>query len=199
MDKINGLKEIKRQINAVSKSTRDFINSLVDELSFVESDTFYKGEKNDVNSGEGVICGYARIDDSPVFIFAQNFDVLSGGLTSGQADKIIKCLNSAEKLGYPVISILSTHGAKIDEGLSSLEGFAKVISKSSSLYGVVPQICVIKGDVLGSMSYYAANCDFVYMLSDSVLCPTSPLVAAAGSNKNTDKNALFGANTLISK
>ena len=199
MDKISGLKEIKKQINTVSKSTRDFINSLVDELSFVETDMFYKNEKDDIKTGEGVICGYARISDSPVFIFAQNFDVLSGGLTSGQAEKIVKCLDSAEKLGYPVISILSTHGTKFDEGLSSLEGFAKVIAKSSGLYGVVPQICIIKGDVLGSMSYYAANCDFVYMLQDSVLCPTSPLVAAASNNKNNDPKALFGANTLISK
>lgn len=200
MDRISEFKKIKADINSSGKSTRDFIDAIVDELSFVEMDTYYKSnnEEIDVDMGEGVICGFARINDSPIYIFAQNFDAQKG-LSKYQADKILKCMDSAEKAGYPLISVLSSLGAVVDGGLSSLEGYAKIIAKASSLYGIIPQISIIRGDCLGSLSYYAALSDFVFMLKDSVLCSASPLVIAAKSGKSNDAKALFGSAVHLAK
>lgn len=198
MDRINVLKKTKADINAAGKSTRDFMNAIIDDLSFVETDTFYKTNDNSEMPGEGVICGFARINDSPVYIFAQNFEAQKG-LTKHQADKILRCIESAEKSGYPLISVLSSQGAVIDDGLMPLDGYAKIIAKISSLYGVIPTISIIKGEVLGSFSYYAALSDFVFMLKDSVLCSSSPLVIAAKSGLDANAKALFGADVHFSK
>ena len=198
MDKISELKKIKAYINASGKSTREFIKAITDDLSFVEMDTYYKTNDNSNDPGEGVICGFARINDSPAYIFALNTDAQKG-LSRHQADKILRCMESAEKSGYPLIAILNSLGAVVDDGLMPLDGYARIIAKASSLYGVIPQISIIKGECLGSFSFYAALSDFVFMLKDSVLCSSSPLVIAAKSGKNSDAKALFGADIHYSK
>ncbi len=122
------LKERKANVQANTKQARELISTIVDELSFVELDTFRFSKSEfyeDASAiGEGVVTGYARIADNPVYIIAQNAAALKGGMTKAQADKILKCMSMAEKSGYPLINILASSGAVIGEGLSVLDGYA---------------------------------------------------------------------------
>lgn len=180
------LKERKAAVQENTKQARDLITAVTDRLSFVELDTF-RYSKNEFyeeasSVGEGVVTGYARINDNPVCIVAQSAEALNGGLTKAQADKILKCMALAEKSGYPLINILSSSGAVIGEGLEVLDGYAEIIAKASSLYGVIPQFSVISGKCFGSIAYYASLSDVVITMKEGFLASTSSAVIAAKSD-----------------
>ena len=142
MDKIQLLQERKAKVAEAGKEVRSQIDALVDPESFVELSAFsfsrneFYGE--DV-AGEGVVTGFATIDGYPFYLVAQNFKILSGGISKANCDKIAKCLDAAEKNATPVIYLLSTVGVQTGEGVTVLEGLAELLMRSTQLKGVVPQ------------------------------------------------------------
>ena len=164
-------------IEKATKKTRDFINSIVDENSFVETDTFLSQKGFDDNEaiGEGVVCGYATLNGNPVQIFAQNPDVLKGSLSKAQALKIEKCMERALDTLTPLISIIDSCGARVGDGVSILEGYANILRKADFLKESVPHICIVNGVSVGLMSAYVASADFVYMSKDAVMSFNSPM------------------------
>ncbi len=200
MDKIQLLQERKAQIEAAGKDIRAQIEALVDGESFVELSTF-SFSKNDFYgeevAGEGVITGYATLDGYPFYVVAQNYAVMKGGLSKANCDKIVKCLDAAEKNNVPVIYLLSTQGVQIGEGVTVLEGLGKLLMRSTQLKGVVPQYVVVNGDVYGSAAMLAAVADFTFFMEKkSVLAINSPFVLSAKAGKNIAKEEVGNAKAL---
>lgn len=200
MDKIQLLQERKAKIAEASKEIHERIAELIDEDSFVELSafSFSKNEFYDEDAaGEGVVTGFATVDGYPFYLVAQNFKVLSGGVSKANCDKIAKCLDAAEKNSTPVIYLLNTHGVQIGEGVTVLEGLGKLLMRSTQLKGVVPQYAVVDGDVYGSAAMIAAIADFTFFLGKkSVLAVNSPLVLSAKAGKNLSKEEVGGAKAL---
>lgn len=200
MDKIQLLQERKAKLTAAGKEIRARIDALVDEKSFVELSAF-SFSKNDFYgeeaAGEGVITGFATINDYPFYIVAQNFNVLDGGVSKASCDKIAKCLDAAEKNCTPVVYLLNTRGVQVGEGVTVLEGLSKLLLRSTQLKGVVPQYVVVDGEVYGSAAMLAAVADFTFFLEKkSVLAVNSPFVLSAKSGKNITKEEVGGASAL---
>ena len=200
MDKIQLLQERKAKIAEAGKEIRSRISALVDEESFVELSAF-SFSKNDfygeTAEGEGVVTGFATINGYPFYIVAQNFKVLSGGVSKANCDKITKCLDAAEKNSTPVIYLLNTLGVQVGEGVTVLEGLAKVLMRCTQLKGVVPQYVIVDGEVYGSAAMIAAVADFTFFIENkSVLAINSPFVLSAKAGKNLTKEAVGGAKAL---
>lgn len=200
MDKIQLLQERKAKIAEAGKEIRSRIAALVDEESFVELSAF-SFSKNDFYGenaeGEGVVTGFATINGYPFYIVAQNFKVLSGGVSKANCDKIAKCLDAAEKNSTPVIYLLNTIGVQIGEGVTVLEGLAKVLMRCTQLKGVVPQYAIVDGDVYGSAAMIAAVADFAFFIENkSVLAINSPFVLSAKAGKTLTKEEVGGAKAL---
>lgn len=199
MDKIKLLQSRRNEVLAAGNAVRKAIAGLVDEDSFVELAGF-SFSKNDFYgeeaAGEGVVTGFATVEGNPVYVAAQNFDVLSGGVSERNCEKILKCLDLAEKNSTPVVYILNSLGVQIGEGVAVLEGFAKLLSKAAKLHGVVPQFAVVNGEVYGQSALLAACADFTFFLKNGVLAADSPLVISAKSGKNLAKEAVGGAKAL---
>ena len=199
MDKIKLLQSRRNEVLAAGNAVRKAIAGLVDEDSFVELAGF-SFSKNDFYgeeaAGEGVVTGFATVEGNPVYVAAQNFDVLSGGVSERNCEKILKCLDLAEKNSTPVVYILNSLGVQIGEGVAVLEGFAKLLSKAAKLHGVVPQFAVVNGEVYGQSALLAACADFTFFLKNGVLAADSPLVISAKSGKNLAKEAVGGAKVL---
>lgn len=199
MDKIQLLQSRKQKLEQAGKSIREDIAKIVDADSLVEFSSF-SFSKNDFYGenaeGEGVITGFATVDGFPFYVVAQNFAVLSGGLSRANCQKIVKCLNAAEKNQTPVLYLLNTHGVQIGEGVDVLEGIASLLMKATQLKGVVPQYVVVNGEVYGSAAMLAAIADFTFFKEDSVLAINSPLVVSATSGKNLPKEAVGSAKAL---
>lgn len=199
MDKISLLQERKAKISAAGKEIRAQIAALTDENSFVELSAFsfskndFYGEETD---GEGVITGFATIADYPFYIVAQNYKVLRGGLSKANCDKIAKCLDAAEKNATPVVYLLNSQGVRLGEGVTVLEGIAKVLMRATQLKGVVPQYAVVNGEVYGSISALCAVADFTFFTEKSALAVASPLVIAAKSGKTAKKEDVGTAKSL---
>jgi propionyl-CoA carboxylase beta chain len=200
MDKIQLLQERKAKIAEAGKEVRKQINELVDENSFVELSafSFSKNEFYEEDAaGEGVITGFATIDGYPYYLVAQNFKVLSGGVSKANCDKIAKCLDAAEKNATPVIYLLNTLGVQVGEGVTVLEGLGKLLLRSTQLKGVVPQYAVVNGEVYGSAAMIAAVADFSFFIEKkSVLAINSPLVLSAKEGKNLSKEEVGGSAAL---
>lgn len=200
MDKIQLLQERKAKIAEEGKEIRSRINALVDEESFVELSAFsfskseFYGEDA---AGEGVVTGFATISGYPFYIVAQNYKVLDGGVSKASCDKIVKCLDAAEKNATPVVYLLNTHGVQVGEGVTVLEGLGKLLLKSTQLKGVVPQYVIVDGEVYGSIATLAAIADFTFFIEKkSVLAVNSPFVLSAKAGKNLSKEDVGGANAL---
>lgn len=198
MDKIELLKARRQQLLDSGKEIRKAISELVDEKSFVELDA-YSFSHNDFYdedaTGEGVVTGYATIDETPVYLVAQNVSVLSGGISRANCAKIKKCLDKALQAGYPVVYLLDTLGVRVGEGVNVLEGIAEVVSASSDLKGQVPQFSVVLGKVYGSFALVCANCDYNFMLKESEVAYASPAVLAASTGKKTTGKDVAGVKT----
>lgn len=200
MDKIKLLQERKRKLSDAGKVIREEINGLIDKDSLVELSSFsfseseFYGERAE---GEGVVTGFATIDDYPFYIVAQNAAVLNGGVSKANCDKIAKCLDQAEKNGAPVIYFLSSLGVRVGEGVNVLEGLAKLILKASQLKGTVPQYLVVNGEVYGQIALLAGLCDFTFFIDKkSTLAANSPLVITAAAGENLPKDKVCGAQAL---
>lgn len=200
MDKLSLLQKRKKQLLDAGKAVRADINSLIDSDSFVESScfSFSKNEFYGENAeGEGVITGFATINDYPFYIVAQNPAVFSGGISKANCAKIEKCLNQAEKSSTPVIWLLSSTGVQTGEGVCVLEGIASLLQSASRMKGDVLQYLIVNGEVYGQISLLAGICDFTYFIDKkSVLCLNSPLVLTAKSGENFSKFAVGGAEGL---
>lgn len=200
MDKIKLLQERRAKVLGAGPAVRKMIAELVDADSFVELSGF-SFSKNDFYGedaeGEGVVCGFATMDGFPVYVAAQNFDVMHGGVSEQNCDKILRCLALAEKNSTPVVYLLNSLGVQIGQGVTVLEGLAKVLSKAAKLHGVVPQFAVVAGEVYGQSALLAACADFTFFLQKKgVLALDSPLVISAKSGKNLAKEDVGGAAAL---
>lgn len=202
VDKIKLLQERRSKLLSAGKAIREDIAALVDKDSFVETSAFSFSESefyDGTAQGEGVVCGFATIDDCPYYIVAQNAQVLSGGVSKANCEKIAKCLDQAEKNGIPVIYLLSSGGVRIGEGVNVLEGLAELILKASRLKDSVTQYLVVNGDVFGQVSLLAGVCDFNFFVDGkSVLALNSPMVIAAAGNAQLPKEKV-GAYDALNK
>lgn len=204
MNIIDVLNARKAKLFEASNDIRKKISEIIDENSFVElkAYSFAKNEfYNEDVDGLGVVTGYARIDDNPVYVIAQNSKVLNGGLSKANCEKITECLVKAGDSNTPVIYLLDSQGVQVGEGVGVMEGIASVLSVASELKGVVPQFAVAIGDVFGSLSLLTALCDYTFVVGASATCYTSPAVISASTKDGISKEVLGGAkaeNGLVS-
>ncbi len=200
MDKIKLLQTRRQQLLKAGKAIRADIENLVDQDSFVELSSFSFSESEFYDGsaqGEGVVCGFATINDFPYYIVAQNGEVLNGGVSKANSEKIVKCLEQAEKNETPVIYMLSSLGVRVGEGVNVLEGLAQLILKASRLKGSISQYLIVNGEVYGQISLLAGMCDFNFFIEKkSVLAANSPLVITAAGGGNLSKEKVGGAAAL---
>ncbi len=201
-----GLDKIEVQHKKGKLTAPERIELLVDEGSFQEIDAFVKhnikdfGLDRQVVYGDGVITGYAKIEEKPVAIFSQDFTVLGGSLSETNAKKICKIMNEAMKLGIPVIGLNDSGGARIQEGVASLGGYADIFLLNTLASGVIPQISVILGPCAGGAVYSPAITDFIFMVRDiSYMFVTGPNVVKTVTHENVDFESLGGADVHSKK
>lgn len=187
-------------------TARERLTYILDEGSFqefgmlVESRCTDFGIKDKHIKGDGVICGFGKINGRKVAVFSQDFTLLGGSLGLAHAKKIAFIMDMAKKVGCPVIGILDSGGARIQEGVDSLDGYAEIFRRNVLLSGVVPQISVIVGPCAGGAVYSPALTDFVFMVSGiSNMFVTGPAVVKAATGENVDFETLGGAKTHASK
>lgn len=177
-------------------TARERIEYLMDEGSFREIDAFVKpaGMPNEEKFGDGVIVGYGTINNRQVFVFAQDFSFMGGSLGTVHARKIIKVQEMALKMGHPIIGLIDSGGARIQEGVASLAGYAGIFMQNVKSSGVIPQISVILGPAAGGAVYSPALTDFKFMTRDtSYMFVTGPDVVKEVLNEDTTFEELGGA------
>jgi propionyl-CoA carboxylase beta chain len=187
-------------------TARERIEILVDEGSFQEIDVFVKQRSKDFGLekmdilGDGVVSGYAKIHGKDVAIYSQDFTVLGGSLSETNAEKICKIMNTAMKLGIPIIGLNDSGGARIQEGVRSLGGYADIFLLNTLASGVVPQISVILGPCAGGAVYSPAITDFIFMVKNSsYMFVTGPNVVKTVTHEDVSFESLGGAETHASK
>lgn len=196
-----GGKEKWKKQHAKGKLTaRERINLLVDEGSFVEIDAFVKHNctKFDMDKnaplGDGVITGYAKINNRNVYIYSQDFSVFGGSLGQAHASKITKIMDLAIKTGVPIIGLLDSGGARIQEGVDSLAGYGDIFYRNVQASGVIPQISVILGPCAGGAVYSPALTDFVIMnKTNAFMFVTGPSVVKAVTGEDVSFYDLGGS------
>lgn len=183
-------------------TARERIHFLLDEGSFEETDKFVTHRSNDfgmdeqVYYGDGFVTGYGRIEGRLVFVFAQDFTVFGGSLSETNAAKICKVMDLAMKVGAPVIGLNDSGGARIQEGVRSLAGYADIFLRNTLASGVVPQISAIMGPCAGGAVYSPAITDFILMVDKtSYMFITGPDVIKSVTHEEVSKDELGGAMT----
>ncbi len=201
-----GVERIERQHNAGRKTARERINDLLDPETFVEVDKFVTHRAHDFGIdknkilGDGVVAGYGKIDGRLVYVFAQDFTVFGGTLSRANADKIIKIMDMALKMGAPVIGLNDSGGARIQEGVESLAGYADIFYRNTIASGVIPQISAVLGPCAGGAVYSPAITDFIMMVKKtSYMFVTGPDVIKTVTHEEVTKEDLGGAMTHNSK
>lgn len=201
-----GTERIKKQHANNKKTARERIHSLLDPGSFVELDKLVTHRCRDFNMdknlipGDGVVTGYGKIDGRLVYVFAQDFTVFGGTLSRANADKQVKVLELALKMGAPVIGLNDSGGARIQEGVQSLGGYADIFHLNVKSSGVIPQISAILGPCAGGAVYSPALTDFIFMTKKtSYMFVTGPDVIKAVTHEDVTKNELGGATTHNTK
>src|SRR3989338_6428703 len=165
-----GSEKIEKQHAEGKLTARERINLLLDEGSFVELDKFVVHRCYDFGMdkqkiyGDGVVTGYGRIDGRLVYVFSQDFTVFGGSLSETYARKICKIMDMAMKTGAPVIGLNDSGGARIQEGVESLAGYANIFLRNTLSSGVIPQISAIMGPCAGGAVYSPALTDFIFMV-----------------------------------
>jgi propionyl-CoA carboxylase beta chain len=168
-----GEKRIAAQHAKGKLTARERLEILLDEGSFEEWDMFVEhrctdfGMEKESVPGDGVVTGFGMINGRPVFVFSQDFTVFGGSLSEAHAEKICKVMDHAMKTGVPVIGLNDSGGARIQEGVASLGGYAEVFQRNVMASGVIPQISVIMGPCAGGAVYSPAMTDFIFMVKDS--------------------------------
>jgi len=197
-----GLERIKKQHASGKLTARERVNALLDPGSFYEIDKFVTHRSDNFGIGEekylgdGVIVGGGFIHGRRVFVFAQDFTVFGGSLSATHAQKIVKVMDLAEKTGAPIIGLNDSGGARIQEGVESLGGYADIFLKNTLLSGVVPQVSVILGPCAGGAVYSPAITDFVIMVEGlSHMFITGPDVIKTVTKEEVSKDVLGGAAT----
>ena len=181
-------------------TARERIDLLVDKDSFEEIDAFVKHRCNDFGLenkkflGDGVVTGFGKIDGRPIYLFSQDFTVFGGSLSETHAEKICKIMDLAVKNGIPVIGLNDSGGARIQEGVSSLGGYAEVFWRNSMASGVVPQISAVMGPCAGGAVYSPALTDFTFMVKNSsYMFVTGPNVVKTVTHEEVSSEELGGA------
>ena len=197
-----GQRRIDAQHGKGKLTARERITLLLDEGSFEEWDMFVEhrchdfGMEDNTIPGDGVVTGFGRINGRPVFVFSQDFTVLGGSLSETHAEKICKVMDQAMKTGTPVIGLNDSGGARIQEGVASLGGYAEVFQRNALASGVVPQISVIMGPCAGGAVYSPAITDFIFMVEgSSYMYVTGPEVVKTVTHETVTHDELGGAET----
>jgi propionyl-CoA carboxylase beta chain len=201
-----GIEKIEKQHKAGRNTARERILALLDDSTFVEFDKLvthrcndFEMEKNKV-PGDGMITGYGKIDGRLVFVFAQDFTVFGGTMSRANADKVIKVMDTAMKVGAPVIGLNDSGGARIQEGVESLAGYADIFYRNVMSSGVIPQISAIMGPCAGGAVYSPAMTDFIFMVKgSSYMFVTGPEVIKTVTHEEVTMDELGGAMTHNSK
>jgi len=187
-------------------SARERLELLLDESSFVELDRFVVHRSTDFGLdaqkfyGDGVITGYGRIDGRLVYVFSQDFTVFGGSLSESFAEKIVKIMDLAMRNGAPVIGLNDSGGARIQEGVVSLGGYAEIFLRNTLASGVIPQISAILGPCAGGAVYSPAITDFTYMVrGTSYMFVTGPNVVKTVTHEDVTMEELGGADTHSAK
>lgn len=192
-------------LSAIEKSTKKiktFIETIIDEDSFVETDVFTAGKTfldGSLALGEGVVTGYATIMNTPVHLFAQNHEVMKGSFGKAHATKISKVINKAVNSGTPLISIIDSSGARVGEGVEMLEAYAELIAMADMVKNQVPHICIIKGACVGMMAAFASLADFVFVSKEAVVSVAPPMAIAAKQADYPKMTSLLGYEALCDK
>src|SRR5689334_10601872 len=197
-----GEERIRRQHKAGKKTARERLELLLDPGSLLEIDRFVVHQIHDFGMaeqripGDGVVTGSGRIHGRPVFVFAQDFTVFGGSLSEAYARKICKIMDLAMKTGVPIIGLNDSGGARIQEGVASLGGYADIFLRNTLASGVVPQISAIMGPCAGGAVYSPAITDFVFMVKNtSYMFVTGPDVIKAVTHETVTAEELGGAST----
>jgi len=197
-----GEKRIATQHAKGKLSARERIELLLDEGSFEEWDMFVEHRCTDFGMeaesvpGDGVVTGYGMINGRLVFVFSQDFTVFGGSLSEAHAEKICKVMDHAMKAGAPVIGLNDSGGARIQEGVASLGGYAEVFQRNVLASGVIPQISLIMGPCAGGAVYSPAMTDFIFMVKDSsYMFVTGPEVVKTVTHEEVTAEELGGAIT----
>jgi len=201
-----GVERIEKQHKAGKKTARERINDLLDPGTFIETDRMAVHKCTDFDMdkkkipGDGIVTGYGKIDGRLVYIFAQDFTVFGGTLSRTNADKVVKLMDLAMRMGAPVIGLNDSGGARIQEGVQSLAGYADIFYRNVMSSGVVPQISAILGPCAGGAVYSPALTDFIFMVKEtSYMFVTGPDVIKAVTHEDVTKEELGGAMTHNSK
>jgi propionyl-CoA carboxylase beta chain len=201
-----GEKRIEAQHNKGKLTARERIDVLLDPNSFEEMDLFVEHRCSDFGMtenkipGDGVVTGNGTINGRFVYVYSQDFTVFGGSLSETHAEKICKTMDMAMRIGVPVIGLNDSGGARIQEGVASLGGYADVFQKNIMASGVVPQISVIMGPCAGGAVYSPAMTDFIFMVKDtSYMFVTGPDVVKTVTNEFVTQEELGGASTHTTK
>ena len=197
-----GEKRIEAQHSKGKLTARERIELLVDNGSFEEWDMFVEQESNELTRdikpipADGVVTGWGTINGRTVFIFSQDFTVFGGSLSESHAGKICKIMDKAMIVGAPVIGLNDSGGARIQEGVGSLAGYAEVFQRNVNASGVIPQISAIMGPCAGGAVYSPAMTDFIFMVRDtSYMFVTGPDVVKTVTHEEVTHEELGGAAT----
>jgi propionyl-CoA carboxylase beta chain len=201
-----GQARIDKMHEAGKLTARERISALLDEGSFVELDKFVTHRCSDFGMqeqkilGDGVVTGHGTVDGRPVCVFAQDFTVFGGSLSGAYAQKICKVMDLATKIGCPVIGLNDSGGARIQEGVESLAGYADIFLRNVLTSGVVPQLSAIMGPCAGGAVYSPAITDFILMVDrTSYMFITGPEVIKTVTHEEVTKEQLGGAATHASR
>lgn len=201
-----GDKKIAKQHESGKLTARERIDLLVDKESFEEIDAYVRHRCRDFGldkqsyPGDGVVTGFGKIHGRPVYVYSQDFTVFGGALSEAHAEKICKIMDLAMKNGVPVIGLNDSGGARIQEGVASLGGYAEVFWRNSMASGVVPQISAIMGPCAGGAVYSPAITDFIFMVkSTSFMFVTGPNVVKTVTQEEVSSEDLGGAETHSNK
>jgi propionyl-CoA carboxylase beta subunit len=181
-------------------TARERLELLLDAGSFVELDAFVEPRPNDGEQervlGDGVVTGHGKIEGRDVFVFSQDFTVFGGSLSEAYAAKICKVMDLAMKVGAPIVGLNDSGGARIQEGVVSLGGYADIFLRNTLASGVVPQVSVVLGPCAGGAVYSPAITDFTVMVEGtSYMFVTGPNVVRAVTHEDVDSERLGGATT----
>ena len=201
-----GLDKLQKQRESGKMTARERIEVLLDKGTFVEFDKFvvhrctnFGMDKTKI-PGDGIVSGYGKIDGRLVYVYAYDFTVYGGSLSSTNAQKIVKVQSLALQNGAPIIALNDSGGARIQEGVESLTGYASIFYQNTMASGVVPQISAILGPCAGGACYSPALTDFIFMVRDkSHMFVTGPDVVKTVTHEEVNKEELGGAYTHSSK
>jgi acetyl-CoA carboxylase carboxyltransferase component len=201
-----GEERIQRQHDAGRNTARERLDILLDPGSFREVDAFVTHRSRDFGlekqkfSGDSVVTGWGTVNGRLVYVYSQDFTVMGGSLSEVHAEKIIKIMEMAMKTGAPMIGLNDSGGARIQEGVVSLAGYASIFLRNTLASGVIPQISVIMGPCAGGAVYSPALTDFIFMVKDtSYMFITGPDVVKSVTHEEVTFEELGGASVHASK